>query len=99
MEVKTISLEDFKSRSNNRTQKAFNPEFEKECIKAITENKGSCVVLCSLADAFKNYEGKGNAKPSKIVAVYFIQLLKKIGYSDSNLNRVSINRDNVNLRL
>jgi len=99
MEIQKISLEDFNAKSHSRTSTAFNDGYQEEVLKVISDNTDSCVVVDSVENAMKNYSGNGNAKPSKITATFFIQMVKKAGYKDASKNRVSINNGFVNLRL
>jgi len=99
MEIIKISQAEFNAKSRQKGSYAFNPNFTQEVVKAVVEYKGSCVKICSLTEAFANYNGKSNAKPSKIVATYFISVLAKQGYADATKGRVSINDNCVNLRL
>ena len=99
MEIQKISLEDFNIKSHSRTATAFNEEYQNEVLKAITDNADSCIVIDSVENAMNNYSGNGNAKPSKITATFFIQMIKKAGYKDASKNRVSISNGYVNLRL
>ena len=99
MEAKTITLEEFKVKSKAKGSIAFKKAFENEAMDLIAENKDSCVSACSLSEAMENYTGKSKAQPSKIVATFFIHCLKKAGYKDATLGRVSVNNAMVNLRL
>jgi len=99
MEIKKISIAQFNARSRSKGVTTFKPEFVTECSNAILENKGSCITICELENAMDNYQGKCKAQPSKIVAVFFIQLLKKLSIQNSNRGKVSVNGNQVNLNL
>jgi hypothetical protein len=98
MKFEQISDAEFDLKSHAKSQHAFNQDFEKECVDAINQNKGNCLKL-SLKDAFAKYEGK-NVKdtPTKIVGSFFLSQLKKLGYKTTK-GRVSINNDEVRLKL
>jgi hypothetical protein len=99
MQYTTITLEDFKAKSHNKNSNAFDSGFVSEVSEIVNANKGKCLQLVTIEDAMKSYKGSGNAKPSKIVATFFIQILKKSGYKDASKNRVSVNKGMINLRL
>ena len=99
MEAQTISLEDFEMKSHSRSQTAFKNDFEAEALKIVGDNSGNCIAICSIQEAMDNYSGKSKAQPSKIVATFFISVLKKAGYKDASKNRVSVSNGLINLRL
>ena len=99
MEIQKISLDDFKATSRCRTATAFNDAYQEEMLNAIDSNKDSCIVIDSVENAMLNYSGKGNAKPSKITATFFIQMVKKSGFKDATKKRVSVSNGLIRLNL
>jgi len=97
MEIKKISKEVFKARSSNKGISVFTDDFKTEVLNLCKEHKGNFIQI-PLSEVIAEYKGIANNK-NKAIATFFITTLKQFGFKDSNKNRVSINRDNINLNL